>query len=477
MNNQVMTKLIMIACMLILCTAPAQAQDWQQMTSPVTTPLKAIWGTDTNNLYAVGSAGVIIRYNGSAWTSVTGIDITTELRGIHGTKSSNIVAVGAGGIVLQYNGTTWSKRSMEISQNLNAVWVTSASDLFIAGESGVILECDQSSCTQNRYLTDYSLNALWGASADDVYAVGGGGTILHYDGTGWSAMTSNTTETLYEIWGAAANDIFAVGANGTILHYNGTVWTPQSVVKRDYYAICGIASPYRVYISSKDGKISYYDSGRWTDMTSGTQKALQGIWVSEQNEAFIVGDSGLILHYTGAVTPDNTPPQASFTVTVSTDDPLMVYVDASASTDNQTPSDQLEVQWDWESDGSFDTQYSTSKVTSNKYAAYGTYTITLRVKDEDGLTATASQQIVLEAPGPCPAQQLLGEDDPRLETLRLFRDRILARSCTGKLLISIYYCQAETLNAVLAENPMIAAGFKAGIETIMPLLEGSVLDQ
>jgi hypothetical protein len=310
-----------------------------------------------------------------------------------------------------------------------------------------------------------------------VYAVGGGGTILHYDGTGWSVMTSNTTETLYTVWGASSSDIYAAGANGTMLHYNGTVWSRKSVVKRDYYAISGIASPDRVYVAGKDGKTSYYDDGKWIDMTSGTTKALHGLWVSQKNEAFIVGDSGLILKYAGAVTPDNTPPRASFTVTTSTDDPLTVYVDAAASTDNQTQPDQLEVQWDWDSDGSFDTQYSTAKIASNKYAAYGTYTISLRVKDEGGLAATASQEVILEKPGPCPAQQLLGDDDPGLETLRRFRDRVLAQSSTGRMLVRVYYSRAQELNDFLAAHPAAAARIRSGIAAMLPLLESSAADR
>lgn len=467
-------KFALTAALLVMILHTAgSAQNWEQMSSPVTTPLKGIWGTSSSNIYAVGSGGVILHYDGTAWSRVTGVAVTENLNAVHGSSASNIVAVGENGILVQYNGSAWTKRTVTSSQNLNAVWVVSTSRMFIAGENGLILDCDQTTCEQSTYVTSYALNSIWASSASDVYIAGGAGLIIHFDGTKWTQMQTSSSELLYSLWGASSSDIYAVGENGAVLHYNGTTWSPMRVVKRNYYAVGGIRSPFRVYVATQDGKISYYEGGAWTDMNSGTTKALQAIWVSPTNEAFIVGASGLILRYADEVMPENTEPEAAFTASVSTDDPLTVYVDASESSDIQTPSDKLRVQWDWETDGTYDTQYSTIKTASHTYPAPGVYTITVRVIDEGGLTGTASKQIVLTPGGPdqCPAQKLLQSDEQRLESLRSFRDNILCRTETGRLLVEFYYRHGDTISACLAEHPRLAALCAKVIEALLPVIE------
>jgi len=53
----------------------------------------------------------------------------------------------------------------------------------------------------------------------------------------------------------------------------------------------------------------------------------------------------------------------------------------------------------------------------------------------------------------CPARSSLGPDNPRLETLRLFRDTVLAKSAAGRALIKAYYASAPALEAYLDAHP------------------------
>jgi hypothetical protein len=55
----------------------------------------------------------------------------------------------------------------------------------------------------------------------------------------------------------------------------------------------------------------------------------------------------------------------------------------------------------------------------------------------------------------CTAEYLLGEDDPRLDTLREFRDDVLAKSTVGNKLISLYYSNSDATIAILDKNPKI----------------------
>lgn len=67
--------------------------------------------------------------------------------------------------------------------------------------------------------------------------------------------------------------------------------------------------------------------------------------------------------------------------------------DASGSSDDITPTAQLLFRWDYESDGTFDTQWSTTPVSTHTYAETGAHQITLQVKDQDGLVTGLSHLV------------------------------------------------------------------------------------
>lgn len=75
----------------------------------------------------------------------------------------------------------------------------------------------------------------------------------------------------------------------------------------------------------------------------------------------------------------NYAPVADFTATIS--DALEVTVDATSCSDVETVMADLEVRWDWESDGNWDTSWSTTKVLTHPFPADGQYTITMEVRD------------------------------------------------------------------------------------------------
>ena len=98
--------------------------------------------------------------------------------------------------------------------------------------------------------------------------------------------------------------------------------------------------------------------------------------------------------------PPNTAPIAAFTVapptgTISTN----FQFDASTSSDNEDPSNALEVHWDWEDDGTFDTNWSTTKTENHQYSAANTYQVRLEVRDTGGLTESVTRQLAVTSNG------------------------------------------------------------------------------
>lgn len=80
------------------------------------------------------------------------------------------------------------------------------------------------------------------------------------------------------------------------------------------------------------------------------------------------------------VAPD--PPTASFVITPTNgSNDTDFQVDASASHDATNSSTTLQVRWDWEDDGTWDTDWTHDKIATHRYTTAGTWTIRLRVRD------------------------------------------------------------------------------------------------
>jgi formylglycine-generating enzyme required for sulfatase activity len=102
----------------------------------------------------------------------------------------------------------------------------------------------------------------------------------------------------------------------------------------------------------------------------------------------------------GTERPQNTAPTACFSVSPAAGMAETAFqVDATCSSDPQDAAEALQVRWDWEYDGTWDTDYTTTKATDHQYATSGTKTIQLEVKDDGGRTDTETHTVTVIAPG------------------------------------------------------------------------------
>lgn len=70
-----------------------------------------------------------------------------------------------------------------------------------------------------------------------------------------------------------------------------------------------------------------------------------------------------------------------------------VKFDGSCSSDDGTPDSGLGFEWDFQSDGTVD---ATGMKPRYRFGAAGTYKVTLRVRDADGLSSTVEKQITVK---------------------------------------------------------------------------------
>ncbi len=120
------------------------------------------------------------------------------------------------------------------------------------------------------------------------------------------------------------------------------------------------------------------------------------------NALLLMAIAGIFgLFFSGCIIEEeNFAPTASFTILPTSGNLQTVFVfDASASADVEDATADLFIRWDFNGDGSWDTDWITDKRYNIQYLDVSTYTTKLEVKDSKGLTAQATQSVIVSSGG------------------------------------------------------------------------------
>jgi len=287
----------------------AHGADWTSMPTPAGTSfhLNAVWGTSESDVFAVGTNGTILHYDGFEWTAMTS-GTTQPLYAIWGTSGTDIFAVGTG-TILHYNGFAWSPMTAGTAWDINGVWGNSGSDVFAVGDNKILhYDGNAGKLWTEMASVGVSLKGVWGTSGSNVFAVGTNGTILHYNGNAWTDMSWPTYSYLNGVWGSSGSDVFVVGGNGTILHYDGIAWESMSSGTTLGFEEVWGNSGCNVFAVGLIGTIMRYNGRDWTPMSSGTTERLWGVGGNSERIFAVGNNKTILLHYTDTVfsdVPDN----------------------------------------------------------------------------------------------------------------------------------------------------------------------------
>lgn len=92
----------------------------------------------------------------------------------------------------------------------------------------------------------------------------------------------------------------------------------------------------------------------------------------------------------------NNEPIASFTVLPDTGYITTNFqFDASSCSDEEDQISELQIRWDWENDGLWNTDFKTAKKDSHQYNLLGSFTVKLEVMDTEGATNISSSEVTV----------------------------------------------------------------------------------
>jgi len=229
--------------------------------------LKAIHGSSSNNVWAVGSrqssgddfpTSFIAQYNGVSWKehlrkSPNGIYdeplSKSDVYSVYVESETEVWACGEGGVVYHYDGTSWDVDTIRIELNEDENFI--AKDIVIYNSEILLLgfknfqgaffgtyymfkKENQDWIIQDSIVQDAQgiKNWKWGAgyfylsNSNQLYTMGLGG-VFKLEGHSWTNIFENDSS-IEGISEKDENNILAVGDFGLVFHYNDSDWKKLS---------------------------------------------------------------------------------------------------------------------------------------------------------------------------------------------------------------------------------------------------------
>jgi hypothetical protein len=289
--------------------------------------LLGLWAANDHDIWAAGTMGLVIHYDGSAWKTIpTGLQQT--FRSVAGTGPNDVWFSSTERFLLHSQGIApdgtvrwdvYDSSSSGTPHLMQAIWGNAEQGMWglidnTYGPAGLILHSDgwqpgvgpqwnlDLAPTYMDPPGPYGGRSLFGFGATDAWSGWVGGQLYRRVSGKWKELNSTTRETLNDMWGASADDLWFVGTNGSIRHWDGklmtTLETEPSLRQRSLLGVRG-SGPNDLWIVGEDALVLHYDGQHLTRIPvgglRGKRPELRRVWVSDSSDQiWIVGD-GVVL--------------------------------------------------------------------------------------------------------------------------------------------------------------------------------------
>jgi len=287
-------------------------EGWQGVVAPAVDNLDTITATpDTGELWAAGSQSAMLRFDGSRWATVPGS--ASNYYSVVMLSSDNGWANGRQRFH-HWDGLRWEE--VQEAESAKDMILTGPDEGWAVGWGGSIRRFNGTQWVEVASPTTRTLRGVSAAAPDDVWICGYSGTILHWNGSEWSLVDPPEEETFDDISMARPDLGFIVGLRsgmGVAIRWNGVNW--QNVFlddeASDLFGVDVIDTPSGAvgWMVGNNGYTARYANGQWYPESAPTSNRLQDVVTISADEAWAVGDGGVILYWSDAPLPE--PPSGS----------------------------------------------------------------------------------------------------------------------------------------------------------------------
>ncbi len=275
---------------------------WAPSAHPPVAQLNGIWGSGVDDVWAVGNFGVILHWDGLAWQSWES-PTTRALNAIHGTGPKDIWVVGNRGVILHWDGAVWAVRDAGSIQDLTAVWANEE-DVWFTSYQGAVWRLHNGQFS-SQSLASGALSTVWGTAADDVWVAGALNHAFHFDGTQWTALPEfdpphdlSDLRFIRAIWGASRDEVWLGNTAQRIYrHRNGGFETLAST-EGSVYSLFGFGSE-DIWAVGGGGLIMHWNGVLWERLSSGITDMMTAVWGKSSSQMWAASSSGGLFQYDG----------------------------------------------------------------------------------------------------------------------------------------------------------------------------------
>ena len=188
----------------------------------LTGAINKIWGSNSNDLYAVGNNGNIAHYNGSSWTKIES-GTTTDIQDVLGFKDAftsetsvycavSYVFQNGDRKILQIKSNTVDSLNWMGDKRINSIWTSNNKFFFTAGDG--VFENKRGYWNQVIDLPPYYSNNIRGNDLNDVFVCGDFGLLSHFNGSSWFTYNEHYMHGILFSVATKNNIVVTVGLDG-----------------------------------------------------------------------------------------------------------------------------------------------------------------------------------------------------------------------------------------------------------------------
>lgn len=228
-----------------------------------------------------------------------------DLNSVFALAPNDVWAVGTAGTTVHYNGTSWRRVQTSTQNSITDVWARSASEVWATGGTGsLMLRYDGTNWSNVTIPGTYTTLRLYGASPNLLFVTTVGRNVLHYNGTNWQARDAGdraVTLSLQGVTGSSGSDVWVWDDDCGKTHWNGSAWA--SLAPHDgTWCPTGLVSlgTNNAYALSAMAKLYRYTGG--SNFTGGTTVSgigVAGLWGTSGNSLFTSGSPGILNRFDG----------------------------------------------------------------------------------------------------------------------------------------------------------------------------------
>lgn len=267
--------------------------------------LRDIFGVD-DTLFAVGTGATIAikRPTAPNWQGQTSNDPRDrDLFAVVGAAGDDVVAFGAGGVIIRYDGTRWSTEEATgpfyaAADLVSAAWVDGPAGgryYAAAAAGGGLARVGAGGWLDMATRPELGVRDMAG-DADNLWTVGRGGLALTRGPQGWSAVDVGTGADLNGVDVGPDGVVWVVGAGGAVARVDGAEVThPDALLPLELFGVAATAD--RVYVSGKGGTLVSFapDGGDPTLIPTGVAGDLRAVVVGGDGALWLAGAFGTLL--------------------------------------------------------------------------------------------------------------------------------------------------------------------------------------